>query len=1709
MSPEFSIGNSFSNSQNECKTPYTPCDVIKYTEYPYDRGKPNSEHLFKTRAHRTLRYEEYPYDRGKTKVQIPQAFNAHVPTITNNDTKVNKSNIHEFDGVDLPKEDDTEVVADTGASSAVRHKVKRMIFENKLNRIIGVGGISQDVRKTQNGEFITSHGPELAPVGRAAILTNRSFLWIGNDPQPFAGVLPESSKNQIRQLAERDLKKLKVKNWLPMIERKDADELYKDLAVAHRGQHAQAIAAPALISSSDPSEKTASSPVVSEKVKRRVWLFDLNNLPPDIRKLSKLISNAGCKFTHAVVCTNPNVFQDGSGLHLHNEERKPVGTTQAGGAVHGSTRLTALFVDEILQEIIYDTVVPGDAHGNLPLTAQPDISITLLANDFSPDAEVKSDHSSPEFCAFVANQIESKSDDGVDDDEKIIDGVRHLSLISEVDRVVEELMSIVTIEQNEVQKQSDAVKKLSAPDKRLRFSPDESKSLCKFLPQEVDDCDKFWQTAASEFKNEFGYDRSWLSLRSHFRKVLKPKWKVMKAKVKDFVPIKIVPKNDDEQEDAEEIEFVPQGRNAYCASCKLKLVEDPSRGEWMCNRCGVVAYKNGIDTGENKVNFPTTIRADAGIEGDVSFAVRGPIRVETKCKLHYPKSATCPICQSASLQDSHRRRAHKVVRLGTLAIDLAFNQDQIVLVIVNASNQVSEDDDTIPAKTVHCVPLGSKKESEVRLAFCRALLELEFLFDVREIRRVHSDNGGEWAGLREDLLTKHFILPTSTQPYDSQSNGCVESTIGLLKSIARSSLHESGLDHAFWPLAMTHAAYVVTLTHHGDVEGRLSLKDVQPFGSLINVGRGKKAYKKIPSHRPRGRYGLYMHPLVGITRVLMLEPPEKAPDLSDKDLNFKAAYLDDVLTLSPVLKDGKHIFPIIETSVLQHASGGRHILKCHSCGKYRNVTTTQLYSLELLQDGFTCDKLPGIQCVSDGAIVPNLRKGPTPALLRQQNAIGRKQAYVGQPCNEMILAAFETKIDDRDKVENIPIFNLRDKDFLGDFGDANSAFVYREIGFSNGPALIGQDRFDTCVSKEINKYTNDDAIGLPAGVVTLPEDALIFDTNCLFGMKQSELSFEEQLEKARLVVLGHLGRNKHGKVVFRSKKSSEDFWCATAPLSSLRAVTSTAALKGFELSSIDLSQAYLQSLYGSTKTYIRFDPQIYKYLPDKIKDEIQRIRATGIKDIVFPVIGSLYGLCRAGFDFSHSFKRSLLETGWKATEQDPAVYYKDVRGVRVLLLTYVDDLLLAAPPGWSTEIWKEILRGPTNEMKSGVNRWEAGDPVVVTETESVRFLGSEITGSPASGYRIDQSNYAQSIISDFEQRAGVEIRAVKYQPEHPETHEEIVFPDEKTDEDAADIDKLHIPLAFYVKQKDFTNPEVRAHSTVGALMYLSRGTRLDITQATQRCAEMIHRWDENAEKYLRGLLGYIKTTSCCVEYKRPRGALKTIRDITFSDSNYRAPQSRSGSVYAVKIVTDDEEVLHIIDWRCAKQRWTALSSGHAELVAIVVSLKSSLVTRALCRCLADEKVNRYHICLSDASAVISAVRRGFSNKISSASRVVGVSLVWLCELARSGAVRFHLFSGKYNLADLLTKAIQGQNKELVKQYLTHRIASSLEEILKTNWISPIADYVPIIPIDVERTVQDIATGCQVCKICNQNTVLCVKCKVCRHCGCCCAPNIEQ
>ena len=1730
--------------------------------------------------------------------------------------------------------DQTICIYDSGATSVVRRFRDGMELEPTPFTIQGVGGIEQKVEKTTAGEYIAESGPELAPMGKAAVKADRTFAWVGGDSQPFYGKLSPEKKAIIRSLLSEDLDLMHVQNWLPVMSPGEAEQLYTDLAAKNPNANF------AFLSKDVHGSKTGK--------KMRKWLFEVPFVPPDVAKMIKLVPTMGIPFTHCICTANPATFEDGKGLDVHDAGRKIV-LKDFEFKIKESQRITAFFKDGILYDVVHDYVSaksPKENRAVIPFKEPADHSVTFLNTNiqrnvshptesmfcavasFVPaqafparallpkssccNVELREDPARDEFfcprCGAVCDQNglkypdkdiadnkngavpDQQSDDGKDEfiveteivanDQGQISKERReeqarvrqeqigdaIPLYSEVDRSVEELMAIIV---DESQYESRVNPKIGSG---VPFSEAETLTIAKFLPENHSEMvtDAFWKSAAAILRSRHGVDRKWHVIKLFYQNTLKKKWREWKVKAAKFhprtfdtdgqVPIKLKRG----AKDGGRVGYAPEESMAICKLIHDMKIED-NDPSWMRFEKFLKAKHNihrnwsSLRSHYRKVLKPAWSEKLKLAEKFVVpkfLPARGPIELSEDCVLHYPKNPNCSICQQASLQDLHRRRAHKVVRIGVLAIDLAFFEDQICLIMTDASNAI-EDSDLPPDKMVHVVELGGKSAAEVRKALCRGLLEVEHQYGVLNIRRVHSDCGTEWAEVKDDMVINHYILPTSTQANDSQSNGTVESVIGVLKSCARASLLESGLGPRFWGSSMIHAAALVTLSSRGhNDDARINFKDLLPFGALTMIGRGSKIYKKLGSVVPRGRLALYLHPIPGLTRVLVIDTNQKSVDLNQRDLSFSMLHLDDLLTYAPIKRNKKHVFAKIVNDKAIPTPKERHILKCVDCGKYRHVLSSDLHSLNLLEaPGFKCSRIVD-SCSSQGAVRPTMPQGAGLPLMKRISPGGALEQFFAVGNNLAHDVSYIAEIHDYnpndafDKADTTPGDDLNFDGDLHCFQSSASersyarwddgvedmksqlhtpttpiietGFVYQEIGMKKGPGHVGQKVFDEKLVKEISKYTSGDALGPPEAFSLTPEGAVLFDTKCLFGMKKAELAYEDQEAKARMVVLGHLGRNKNGKIVFSSKKSTEDFWAPTSPLSSLRVATHIAALKKWEISSVDLSQAYLQSVYGGQNTFVRLDPLVFPYLTDEFKKKIEDLRAQGVPDeeIAFPVVGSLYGLVRSGFDFSQALRSSLISSGWKASTSDPAMYYKDVNGDRIILLSYVDDLLLIAPKGMSGGIWKNILKGSPGEMKQGVDRWRADPPVIVSKETSLRFLGVVINGDPESGYDLDQTEYSEAVISQYEERSNSTIRARTTQPQYnTEKFERVVFDDKDTgaadDVITKDItsDRLHIPTVYdwgdltpmgcFVKKKDFSDNQVRAHSTIGGLMYLCRGTRLDISNQVQRLAENVHQWSEECESTLKGLLGYIKQTHCKLSYQAPDSEIVEYRDVCQSDSSYVAPLSRSGMVYLVKMKTKSgKEFVHVIDYKVSKQRWASLSSAHAELVALTTAIRNTIISRNLVKELVHESSdrNRYMVTLTDASAVIAAIRRGYSVKLSSASRIVGCSLAWLVDHAHSGSIRFSHLSGVHNLSDILTKPINASNKGLLEQFLSTKSADDEE------WKAPIMGApIDAIPLHVPTTVQDVNRGYSSCKMCSQHTLICPACKICRVCGCACAP----
>ena len=195
---------------------------------------------------------------------------------------------------------------------------------------------------------------------------------------------------------------------------------------------------------------------------------------------------------------------------------------------------------------------------------------------------------------------------------------------------------------------------------------------------------------------------------------------------------------------------------------------------------------------------------------------------------------------------------------------------------------------------------------------------------------------------------------------------------------------------------------------------------------------------------------------------------------------------------------------------------------------------------------------------------------------------------------------------------------------------------------------------------------------------------------------------------------------------------------------------------------------------------------------------------------------------------------------------------------------------------------------------------------------------------------------------------------------------------------------------------------------------------------------------------------------------------------------------------------------YVLDWSTRKQKYTSLSTGQAETVALTVSVRQvddtiddiSLIVPHAYR----EQFLEYYICAVDATAAIAAVRRGWSRTLATASRVVGCSIAWLHDRALTGRCRLVYEPGTSNPSDALTKLITLAH--VIYTYLDTRVKSEDWRIGDPGRTDALRHH----PLSVQ-IIHDGKT--QSCIICGCISDICFKCKACTMCGCECPPEAHD
>ncbi|KAJ1044138.1 hypothetical protein NDA10_007283 [Ustilago hordei] len=231
-------------------------------------------------------------------------------------------------------------------------------------------------------------------------------------------------------------------------------------------------------------------------------------------------------------------------------------------------------------------------------------------------------------------------------------------------------------------------------------------------------------------------------------------------------------------------------------------------------------------------------------------------------------------------------------------------------------------------------------------------------------------------------------------------------------------------------------------------------------------------------------------------------------------------------------------------------------------------------------------------------------------------------------------------------------------------------------------AMNGEDRkhWEEAMRKELDGL---EAMGTWE-IVDLPKGANTVDTRWVLKIK-TDANLVPTKFKARLVARGFTQREGIDYT---------EVFAPVAPIQSIRGVIAVAAVRDWEMDSIDVKQAYLNST-------IHHDV----YLKPPVGIEMPPGK-------VLKVVKGLYGLKQSGREWNIELDSHLRTIGFHCMPSAPCLYSRGTGDKITIITAYVDDMLITSPSR------DEVDRAKREIM----DKWETQDNGRVKE-----FLGIKIT----------------------------------------------------------------------------------------------------------------------------------------------------------------------------------------------------------------------------------------------------------------------------------------------------------------------------------------------------------------------------------------------
>ena len=486
-------------------------------------------------------------------------------------------------------------------------------------------------------------------------------------------------------------------------------------------------------------------------------------------------------------------------------------------------------------------------------------------------------------------------------------------------------------------------------------------------------------------------------------------------------------------------------------------------------------------------------------------------------------------------------------------------------------------------------------------------------------------------------------------------------------------------------------------------------------------------------------------------------------------------------------------------------------------------------------------------------------------------------------------------------------------------------------------------------------------------LTTLPPGALKVKHKWIFKKKinaDGSIRF-----KARVVACGY--SQQYGITYFNT-------YSPTLALSSLRLLLSICSKHKFQIHHLDITTAFL---YGDMKCDVYMDvPDGYKPHTHAEKQFLQEQpnhlcspQRTGPRtrpaQIVVKLNRTLYGCKQAAWAWNQKLSTFLHSIGFTQLKSDTCIYIHTRNNRRIILTTYVDDILVAYKHPNDLQWVIENIRKHFKFKNLGKLKY---------------CLGLEITCSSSLQYSLSQTGYITRMAEKYNIRPSKTPR---------------------------------VPLPASANLEDVTSPTVdqtKYRSLIGAIIYVSVASRADICYAVSRLSQyannprVIHM--QAAEKLLKYL---VNTCDYTITYNNN---IECPTLVAYSDASFgtcpKTLKSVSGwiTLYYGGLIT----------WKSQRQKVTAMSSAEAEYMAMSSCARDIIYINNILGELGylDANVPAY-LYTDSATAIQISEKAGLSKR----SKSIRLAYHNVRACVADGTISLRFIPGKHNPADALTKPV--------------------------------------------------------------------------------------